>query len=58
MITIEGEISPPNDSGSAINLGRKINLRLERLQERSVTCEDGIFGVFNVKVLSHNEEEK
>jgi len=23
------------------------------LQERSITCEDGIFGVFDVKVLSH-----
>jgi hypothetical protein len=53
-----GRISAPNDSRSTINLGRKIKLRLERLQERSVTREDGIFGVFDVKVLSHNEEEK
>ena len=49
-----GRISPPNDSGSAINFGGKINLRLDRLQERSITCEDGIFGVFDVKVLSHD----
>ena len=49
-----GRINSPNDSGSAIDFGGKINLRLERLQERSVTREDGIFGVFDVKVLSHD----
>ena len=53
-----GRISPPNDSRSTIDFGGKINLRFERLQERSITCEDGIFGVLDVKVLSHNKEKK
>ena len=47
-------IRTPNDCRSTINFGGKIKLRLERLQERSVTREDGIFGVFDVKVLSHD----
>ena len=49
---------PPNDCRSAINFHRKMKLRLDRLQERSVTREDGIFGVFDVKNFGHDLNQR
>ena len=46
-------IDAPNNSRSTIDFHGKMLLTFDRLQERSVTCEDGIFGVFDVKNFGH-----
>ena len=47
-------IDAPNNSRSTINFHRKMLLTFDRLQERSVTGQDGIFGVFDVKNFGHD----
>ena len=49
-----GRISSPNYCRSTINFHGKVKVRFDRLQKRSITGQDGIFGVFDVKVLSHD----